>query len=297
VISLAEPLRAALESPNKRLATLWRIERADAQVLAFTDHDVPIDFGADTYTPVGGVDASAQRKETGLVGQDRRFVGAVSSPAVTAEDLHAGLYDRAVIDERVVDWMVPWIGAIVRDRYWINEVRFDGLRWQTDVVSITHWLKVNVGGTYGLYCPHDLGDSKCGFALATIPFTRTAVTVLLPTSRYQFTVDSATLPDPTGIPATNEEWYAEGEVEWTTGYNVGTRQVVKIYAHTGRSIELYSSAPHDVVSGDQFTLRVGCNKMLEAGVGDCEDKFTNHLNFGGFPWLPGSDKLLKTPPV
>jgi uncharacterized phage protein (TIGR02218 family) len=42
------------------------------------------------------------------------------------------------------------------------------------------------------------------------------------------------------------------------------------------------------VVGDSLTLLAGCDKSFET----CRDKFANHLNFRGFPHMPGNDIAL-----
>jgi len=42
--------------------------------------------------------------------------------------------------------------------------------------------------------------------------------------------------------------------------------------------------------GDVFTIYPGCQKRLQQ---DCITKFSNGINFGGFPYLPGIDKMLR----
>lgn len=43
--------------------------------------------------------------------------------------------------------------------------------------------------------------------------------------------------------------------------------------------------------GDTFDLDPGCDKLRLT----CKDKFSNVKNYGGFPYIPGTDKLLDTP--
>lgn len=95
-----------------------------------------------------------------------------------------------------------------------------------------------------------------------------------------------------------------GWVEWLTGDNVGLRMAVKSYIYSTSTISLMFPMPFDIQVGDTYKITRGCNKQLKlsgdtwgtAYTGDCRAKFNledggNALNYGGFPEIPGSDKI------
>jgi len=57
-----------------------------------------------------------------------------------------------------------------------------------------------------------------------------------------------------------------------------------IVAHTGTSITLWREMPN-LEATDAVTLYPGCNRTLD----HCTNKFSNTINYGGFPWLPNSN--------
>src|SRR5690606_14596765 len=58
---LPAAFQAHLDGGTTTLAWCWRIERADAEVFGFTDHDRPLAFGGTTYEPESGFSASEIR--------------------------------------------------------------------------------------------------------------------------------------------------------------------------------------------------------------------------------------------
>jgi uncharacterized phage protein (TIGR02218 family) len=46
--------------------------------------------------------------------------------------------------------------------------------------------------------------------------------------------------------------------------------------------------PRPIEVGDTFDITAGCDKRLET----CRDRFSNVVNFGGFPHMPGNDYAL-----
>jgi uncharacterized phage protein (TIGR02218 family) len=53
---------------------------------------------------------------------------------------------------------------------------------------------------------------------------------------------------------------------------------------------LAAGAP-PVAVGDAFQVVAGCDKRFET----CRTKFANHLNFRGFPHMPGNDFVVRLP--
>ena len=60
---------------------------------------------------------------------------------------------------------------------------------------------------------------------------------------------------------------------------------------SGRVIELWQSIGAEVGAGDLVRLEAGCDKRAET----CKFKFSNFLNFRGFPDIPGEDWLMAYP--
>tara|TARA_R100000152_G_C6777873_1_gene208043 strand:+ start:53 stop:2872 length:2820 start_codon:yes stop_codon:yes gene_type:complete len=56
-------------------------------------------------------------------------------------------------------------------------------------------------------------------------------------------------------------------------------------------ITLALPTPLEIQAGDTFDLEPGCNKLRST----CKDTFSNVENFGGFPYIPGTDKMFDTP--
>ena len=261
------------------LALLWHLERVDATDFYFTDHDKDITFESNTYTPVGSLSASAVQKEVGLRAANFEVVGLIESSTITHDDLRAGLYNHAHIREYYVDWRYPWAGTMFRREYWINEIRYSGERWEAQVAGLTTFLKPKVGRVYTRTCPYQLGDAKCTVALTGGNASSGTVSTVTEARR----VFTTTLTKTT-------DWGTFGIITFTGGSNNGLSFEVKKYTETSGTVELFVSTPFDVAGSDSFTITAGCAKTVEA----CQS-FSNIVNFGGFPFIPGTDKMLETP--
>lgn len=273
----------ALVHPRQshRLARLWWIRRTDGFDLRLTDHDHKLTFDLFTYTPIGGVDATAIRKAGALEEQNFEARGVISSDAITYDDLRAGRYHEAEVNEYAVDWMYPWVGQLQHTRYWITETSFDGERWTAQVSGIPYWLRFATGEVLARNCGADLGDDRCGVALA--PLQETADIGTIATDRLVFTANS--------IASTSDDYWNEGTLEWISGANIGIVSKIRDYVDSSRTITLYLRTPFAMDTSDSFTMTPGCDKRKVT----CSTKYANVANFRGFEFMPGTDKLIQTP--
>lgn len=73
----------------------------------------------------------------------------------------------------------------------------------------------------------------------------------------------------------------------TSGANAGRSIEVKSYTEGQWTIQLPFYYP--LVGNETYTMIAGCNKVSST----CKDKFDNLVNFGGFPFVPGQDKIIQ----
>ncbi len=268
-----------------RYATVWLLERTDGVKYYFTDHNSSLDFEGNTYTPVAGMATSAEKREAGIGSRSFDAFGIIDVDKITNNDLYAGKFREAKISEWLVDWSVPWVGAIKHQVYWISEITFDAKSqaWQADVQGLSRWLTRSIGLLYNRVCRHDLGDAGCGVSLPG--FTTTGEISVLKTPGDQFSIFESTLTD------FGEGWFKYGKLTWTSGGNNGNINEVAGYSSDTGTFTLRLNEPFKLVTGDAFSVYAGCNKLKAT----CIDKFSNLPNHGGFPYIPGQDKAGETP--
>ena len=100
------------------------------------------------------------------------------------------------------------------------------------------------------------------------------------TARLVFTTTGLTQAD---------GYFSYGHVEWTTGDNADLTSEIKDYTLSGNILELQLRTPYAIEAGDEFTICPGCDKTAET----CQDRFGNIAQFGGFPFIPGTDIVLR----
>jgi uncharacterized phage protein (TIGR02218 family) len=233
------------------------------------------------FFPFNSVQASARQRLANLRTRNVDVAGVLDDEALTHEDLRAGKYRQAEFTEFLVDWKFPHEGPINKSKYWMSTARFDGEVWQATLEGVARFLQQTIGRRYNRTCRHVLGNNKCGVNLATYTTTGTVAVNGVLTQRLVIKTD---VVGANGL-------YDFGNLTWLTGANAGLKVEVREFYSTDGRIVLQLRTPFDIAAGDTFSLTQGCDKTYST----CGTKFSNTTRFGGFPFIPGSDKAYTTP--
>jgi len=282
---MTEPaIQVLLEGKSLFYAVLWKIERADSELFYFTDHDEQIEFtDGETYTPAGGFDATARQIQSGFSAENMDVTGVITDDAITEVDLKAGLFNDAKITETIIDWRYPWLGEIMYRYYWIVETTYTGEIWTAKMEGLTRWLTVKTGDIYTRTCRWDLGDSATGGYCTKTPTSENGTIYDVSSEGYNarrtFLVSGLT----------------EDDGYYDYGYMTinGIDLEIESYTTAGayKKIVLAIPSPIKLEVDETFVIYEGCDKLFEtciAKLGDGED-------FGGFPDVPGTNKMFQTP--
>lgn len=259
------------------LCYCWRVVLADGTVLGFTDHDRPLSFGGIGHEPQSGFSASEARQSLGLSTDTVDVEGALSSDAITDEDIDAGRYDRARVETWLANWNAPQDAALLQV-YTIGKItRSDGT-FRAELRNLAGDYDEQRGRYYRRQCSARLGDGKCGVDLSGSSYNGSAIV----TSASALNIFAVT-----GLESFSSGWFANGELTWMSGANAGLTQRMSAHRITsaGVQIELDEAPPRGVSTGDTFDAKAGCDKSFAS----CKARFGNSANFRGFPHLPGTD--------
>jgi len=98
----------------------------------------------------------------------------------------------------------------------------------------------------------------------------------------------------TGTPTTGapDGWFDGGVLTFTSGVLAGQSfEVKRFLGGLDQTIKFYLPLEILPSPGDTFSIDPGCNHTIF----DCQNKFTNIVNFRGEPFMPGEDKILDYP--
>lgn len=276
--TLSPALQTHLGQEVSTLASLIKITRLNGAVLGFTSHDRDIVYSGLTYKANTAFTASALESRIGLSADNLDLAGMLDDAGITEAALNEGRYDHARVDVYLCNWADISQGVMQLRRGWLGEIKSSNGQYRAELRGLTDLLQRPIGHVYTPECRHDLGDAACTINIASYTV---AGTVTAATSKTIFT-DSAR-GEAAGI-------FNYGLLTFTSGANAGLKMDVKNFA-AGGVFTLWLPMPNTVAVGDGYSVTQGCDKRFAT----CKTKFNNALNFGGFPHLPGIDKILDYP--
>jgi uncharacterized phage protein (TIGR02218 family) len=277
-VSLYPPgLAAHLEGEVTTVCHCWRLTRTDGTVLGFTDHDRPLTAAGTAFQPRTGFSATEARDTLGLAIDTVDIEGALSSAEISEADIAAGLYDDATVETLLVNWRDPTMATVLRSATVGRIARRDGA-FVVELKSRMHALDQVNGRSLARRCDAELGDQRCRFDLDRDGYSAAGAVV------------SATTPEllrVSGLDGFPGGWFAHGVLDWSGGALAGRRSRITGHTKSEGGVDL-ALQPGDLPgpgAGDNFVVRAGCDKSFAI----CKAKFSNALNFQGFPHLPGND--------
>jgi uncharacterized phage protein (TIGR02218 family) len=279
--ALPAGLQAHLDEGTTTLAWCWRITRGDGVTLGFTDHDRTLAFGGTDFEPKSGFTASEIRSSADLAVDAQDAEGVLSSDRIAETDILDGRWDNAAVELWRVNWTDPSQRVLMR-RGAIGQIRRGRLAFVAEVRSLAHVLGQTVGSSFQATCDAALGDGRCGVDLDEAAY-RGSGTVL------ELLRDRAFIA--AGLGGFASGWFALGTLAWTGGANAGRRAEVAWHIREAgtMTVTLLEAPVRPIAPGDAFVIRAGCDKRLET----CRDKFSNVVNFRGFPHIPGQDAVIR----
>lgn len=279
-----QALRDHYAQTTTSLATFWRVTRRDGQVFGWVDHDRDLVLDGLTYYAAAGLTATATQTTSTLA------PGTVDvSTFLTFSDeqaIEAGLWDEAAVLIFEARWDVLPTAVDAQQCNLLLAGTLGTLERQTgrvqaDLHGQLEALDIHVGRVFGPTCPWRLGDTRCTVDLG--PHTRTGtITSLGPDPR--FTLFDANQPEPDGF-------FNEGVIRFTSGPNQGQQMDIRRWEST--LFYFHRPLPFVCEIGDTYSAVRGDDKRFET----CVEVFNNAKFFGGFPHVPGIDRVMENPLV
>lgn len=262
-----------------RFSKCWKLEREDGVNLFFTDHDVSLEIDGDTYVPgSGGLLVSAAQSSDSTQAGSTEARGMINASSITEDDLKARKYDGCKITEFIVDFRFPFAGRFVTSVFYIENLKYNGRDvWSANLSSQRMKLAQRKGRQITKDCRFSFGDSDCAVYEGSYQSFSSVSTV----KKDRLTFETSLVVD--------DGYFDYGKLEWLSGDNTGIISEVKW--NIGSEIELQTKTPFSIQVGEFFTITAGCDRSYDT----CMNKFGNVINFGGDPFIPGTDKAGETP--
>lgn len=274
---MTQAYKDALATGSTTLCRCFRLTRQDGTVYGFTDHDEDVTFGGTIFRAGAALTASEAASTLGLSPDEMDAQGALSADAITEDDLGAGLYDGASVEVWDADWTDPAIRGLL-GRFTVGEVERGALAFRAELRSLAASLDTQQGRMHTTLCDvRRFGDARCGLDLDAGGWRATGIVIRA----------EATDIWVSGLDAFASGFFDRGSIAWDSGQNAGGGADVRISRLTGTEtrLSLWRDPARPVQAGDALTVTAGCNRTFAM----CRDRFSNHLNFRGFPHMPGDE--------
>lgn len=267
--TLPSGMQDHLDTGTTTMCHCWRLTRGDATVYGFTEHDKDLTFDGTTFSASSGFTASTFMASMGGAVDNLAAYGALDSAAITEADIALGEFDGATVEVFLVNW-ADVTERITLLKGGLGEVTRGEYSFEAEMRSLTHMLQQPSGRVYQGRCDAHLGDSRCGATVTTSAGTVTAVT-----DNRVLTVS--------GLSNDTLDYYTYGKIVLPGGYEAAIKR------HVPGRIDLWIAPPVTISVSDSVTAHTGCDKDAAT----CKDKFSNLVNFRGFPHIPGDTFVAK----
>ena len=260
-------------TPLTTLAFIWRIDRRDGITLGLTSHDRDLVIEGLTYRAAPGMIPSAIERQDGLDPDSIELSGALTSDAITQDDLAVGRWDGATLRVSAVNWEAPEDDPLFLVRGELGMVETGEGGFSAELRGPAALLEAPVVEETTPECRAALGDRRCGVDMAG----RRRFARVVGVNGMTVTVDASAA----------EGAYVAGMLRWLDGANSGIES--RVVASSGASLTLRESPYFAVLPGTRVELIEGCDRRFST----CVNRFTNAANFRGEPHLPGNDLLTR----
>jgi uncharacterized phage protein (TIGR02218 family) len=278
--TISIPLKAHLALGTTTLAWCWKATRRDGYVLAVTTCASTLLFEGVLYRPRYGFNPKAVSQEaSGAVSNTE--VETVLSDEITEEDIFAGLWDGCVVETFQVNYRDFSMGKINFGVKTMGDLKAGRIALNAELRGLTQSLQKIVGRVYTAGCPWVFGS----IGSAYVPACNIDLGPLTATGTLTSATDLRTFADSSRGEVA--DYFGAGLLTFTSGPNEGVQ--MEVYSFAAGVFTLHLPVPYTVSVGDTYSVTPGCRKRFTE---DCRTKWANTNNFGGFPQVPGSDKVL-----
>ena len=272
-------LQTHLDSGTTTLCYCWKLTLRSGQIIGFTDHDEAVVFDGVSFEAQAGFSSSEIHSSLGFAVDNLEASGALKSAQLDEVRLNAGDYDHASIEI----WRVNWQDAtqrILQRKGHLGEVNYGQGHFKAEVRGLAHLMNQPKGRLFQFGCDALLGDARCGVNLNLGAFRGVATIAAVRENSF----------DVSGLNGFADDWFTRGVLSWNIGPNAGRALAIKRHRAfaTSSRVDLWQVPKFVIAAGEQIIVNAGCDKQFAT----CKSKFANHLNFRGFPHMPGNDFVM-----
>lgn len=280
--SISNALDAHLSQEVTTICSCWKIVRKDGKQFFFTDHDQDVIFEGDTYEAESSYDRTAIQNSADFSVDNLDVTGILDSTKISAQEVRAGLFNRADVYVFIINWKNPAQGALKVRRGWFGEVTIlDDNTFTTEIRGLLQALSHDFLEVYSNDCRADFCDTRCKLVLADFQID----TIVLTTNgRDQIVLPADIDPD---VPTQGFDY---GSVYFVDGDNAGRLVEIVAWDEDTRTVDLFESVAYPILPGTAIKIAPGCDGSLAS----CK-VYNNVINRRAEDYVPGNDQFMQYP--
>lgn len=263
------------------IARCWKATRKDGFVFAVTTCTRDLLFEGVVYRAAEGFNPRAISQEATAAVVNTEVDGALSDDISEAE-FEEGLWDGCAVEVFEVNYRSLTDGKLMLAEFTMGDIQVGRSAFNASMRGLTQTIQNVVGRVVTKGCPWAFGSVSpnnfipaCNKDLGPLTVTGTLTSV---TDLRTFADSSRSEPS---------DYFGGGVITFTSGDNEG--ESLEIYSYAAGAFVTHLPLLFNPAVGDTYSLTPGCRKRLTE---DCLTKWSNTVNYGGFPWLPGADKTI-----
>jgi uncharacterized phage protein (TIGR02218 family) len=269
-------ISAKLKAESPTLTRIWKITNGQGS-LGFTTFSQDLTIDGLLYKASLGFNPTDIESSVNDP-YNMELTSILNENGITAIDLSSGLFDYAGVLVALVDYTnlpssltvnPPQHLALFSGK--INKISYTEDNYTVELMSKANLLTGKTNWVTSKTCRYRFGDEKCGYDISV---QKDTLSVSAPGSdNFHFTSGTSF----------SDDLYTGSTLTWTTGDNTG--QILRVMKSNGQNFFTLTPTVNPIKAGDNFQVVKQCNKTIV----DCK-KYSNFLNFGGEPDLPGIDQ-------
>lgn len=200
------------------------------------------------------------------------FDGIAGLAGISRDAISSGAFDNAKCYLFACDWRDPQEDYEPIVSSILGKVVMMDDRYRVEEMALIDAMNQSQGFTYTAACPKVFGGQEYGGCMVNKPSLQVGATITAILSPSRISASSLGQPP---------DYFALGTIQFTSGKNVGLKPA-EIKNYNAGNIEVFEPFYYEPAIGDSFIITPGCRKRIS----DCNTKFNNVINFGGFPYIP-----------
>lgn len=272
---ISENLLSKLSRAAGTFCYCWQIILQDGAIIGFTTHDEDIQVDDILYLGAPSLNAPVFDQNLGMNVDSFEALGVIDHAIITQEDLRAGRYHDAKVILTLRDWSEP-NEEVELMRGQISFIQESKNGFQVEIRQITDQLSQKQGRFYSAMCDTHLGSERCGINLNNSLFMAEGV--------IKTQIDALTI-EIDNITGFESGFFSFGMLTFQNSAYKAQSFPIRGHEVNGgfTRISFWMPLPLPVEIGASVTLSAGCDKSFQT----CKEKFSNQINFQGFPLIPG----------